>query len=451
MLAIAAGACAARAPQPVGPVVSPTGTVYAAGTPPRSTRYSQTAELYLSQQNWERALHQAQDGIREDPSNPLHWFQAGRAGWRLGRYAEADSLFERAEAVYPAYELDIEPERESAWSLAFNAGVEAYTAGDVQAAIRSWMDACAIFRLRPEAHLNLGRILVSDGRVGEAIEVYRDGIAGMQHEPATRVLDAEARRARGDARAGMEATLEDLLYQQQRYDEAEPLARARLARAPAGIDERMGLARVLDQLGRAAEATELYAAVLDSPDLDAGHLMNLGVGLFHASRFVEAAEAFRRLTTLQPQSRDAWFNYANALFAAQAWPELTQAGARLLQLDPLGETAAIITAKAHLETGDRAAARETIERVGTLPVLLDRLRLRRTESGVTLEGRVQGNVAVPGSPIRLRFEFFGEAGSLGSRVIDVRAPEREATTQLSVTFDAPATWYSYGIGQPAGR
>jgi tetratricopeptide (TPR) repeat protein len=432
-------------------VVSPTGTVYEAGTPPRSTRHSQTAELFLSQQNWERALHQALDGIREDPTNPLHWFQAGRAGWRLGRYAEADSLFERAQAVYPAYELDIEPERESAWSLAFNAGVEAYTAGDLQAAIRSWMDATAIFRLRPEAHRNLGRLLASDGRPGEAIDVYRDGIAGMHQLPATRVLDENARRARDEVREGMEATLEDLLFQQERYDEAEPLARARLARAPAGVDERVALARILDQLSRGAEATELYAAVLDTPDLDATQLMDLGVGLFHASRFVEAGEAFRRLTTRQPQSRDAWFNYANALFAAQAWSELTRAGARLLELDPLGETAAIITAKAYLETGDRAAARETIERVGTLPVLLDRLRLRRTESGVTLEGRVEGNGALPGSPVRLRFEFFGEAGSMGSRVIEVPAPEREATTQLSLTFDAQAVWYRYEIDDDAGH
>jgi hypothetical protein len=217
------------------------------------------------------------------------------------------------------------------------------------------------------------------------------------------------------------------------------------------VDEQVALARILDQLSRGAEATELYAAVLDTPDLDATQLMDLGVGLFHASRFVEAGEAFRRLTTRQPQSRDAWFNYANALFAAQAWSELTRAGARLLELDPLGETAAIITAKAYLETGDRAAARETIERVGTLPVLLDRLRLRRTESGVTLEGRVEGNGALPGSPVRLRFEFFGEAGSMGSRVIEVPAPEREATTQLSLTFDAQAVWYRYEIDDDAGH
>jgi tetratricopeptide (TPR) repeat protein len=431
--------------------VSPTGIVYEVGTPPRSTRYSQTAELYLSQQNWDRALQQALDGIREDPTNPLHWFQAGRAGWRLGRYAEADSLFDRAQAVYPAYELDIEPERESAWSLAFNAGVEAYTDGDVQAAMRSWTEASAIFRLRPEAHLNLGRVLVSDGRSVDAIAVYRDGIAGLQRLPATRVLDEGARRAREEIRANMEEALEDLLFEQGRYDEAEPLARARLARTPTGVEQRMGLARILDRLGRVAEATELYAAVLATPDLDAAHLMDLGVGLFHASRFVEAGEAFRRLTTKQPRSRDAWFNYANALFAAQAWAELTRVGPRLLELDPLGETAALVTAKAYLQTGDRERAHATIERVGTLPVLLDRLRLRRTGSGVALEGRVQGNGALPGSAVRVRFEFFGDAGSLGSRTVEVVAPERGATLPLTLSFDAPAAWYCYAFGDTASH
>ena len=49
------GGCAASTVT-VGPVVSPTGIVYATGTPPVPTSRSQTATLYLRQDRLDRAL-----------------------------------------------------------------------------------------------------------------------------------------------------------------------------------------------------------------------------------------------------------------------------------------------------------------------------------------------------------------------------------------------------------
>lgn len=444
-LAVVLGACAPGRPAPSGPVVSPTGFVYEPGTPPRETRYSQTALMYLAQERWARAADLALEGTRADPTNPIHWFLAGSAYARLERYADADSMFAVAERIYPAYELDIEPERESAWAVAFNAGVEAFGNGDSEGAMRAWRDAIAISDLRPEAHLNVGKLLAGEGRYAEAIAAYEGALASLDRRPATRFLEADALRRRGEMRGETEADLLQLLVVEGRWAEAEPLARRQVERDTTSVDARSQLARILDMQGRAEEASEIYQALLSEETLESVHLVNLGVGLFHQEKFREAGEAFRRLTEVQEESRDAWFNYANALFAARAWADLARVGERLVELDPLGENAALITARAHLENGDRQRALRGIERAEAAPIHLDQLRLRRSSDEVTVQGRVQANAAEPGTPVRLRFEFFDTSGVRGSETVTVVAPAPGETPELNVTFRGPATWYRYEV------
>ena len=109
------------------------GFVYELGTPPVRTRFSQTATLFLTRGFLERALELALQGVDAEPENPIHYLLAGRAHARLAQYGEADAMFTEAQRIYPAYELDIEPERESAWIELFNEGIAAYSDGERRA------------------------------------------------------------------------------------------------------------------------------------------------------------------------------------------------------------------------------------------------------------------------------------------------------------------------------
>jgi tetratricopeptide (TPR) repeat protein len=432
--------------------VSPTGIVYEPGTPPEASRFSQTAALYFSKRDYPRALELALEGVRTEPLNPIHFYLAGSAYSLLGRYAEADSMFDLAQSLYPAYELDVEPERESAWTAAFNAGVQAYDTGNVDGAIQAWRNATLIFDLRPEAHLNLARVLASEARYAEAVSVYEAALEGLGKVPATRRLEEEVLRRRAETRIGVEAQVAQLLVLEARYADAEPLTRRELERDPANVEVRSRLARILDLQGRAAEASEIYSALLTEQSLEPIQLLNLGVGLFHASKFHEASEAFRRLTEIQAESRDAWFNYANALFAAQEWEVLARVGGKLLELDPLGENAALIVAKAHLEGGDRDAALRGLQRSDAAPIHLDQLRLERSGGTVTVHAQVHPGAAAPGTPVLLRFEFYGEAGGAGWEAVTVPAPAAGSTSEFTVTHRSPAQWYRYEVRPPpAGR
>ena len=442
---MAVGGCATGVRGPPEPLVSPTGIVYEVGPTPVDTRFSQTAALYLSQERTSRALELAKEGVASDPGNPIHYFLAGQAHARLGEYEEADEMFAEAQRIYPAYELDAEPEREAAWAEVFNAGGEAYAAGDLERTIEAWGQAVVIYDLRPEAHRNLASLLTREGRYEEAIRAYQGGLAGLEKLPATRVLEAEELERREEQKIGMEESLAPLLLITERFAEAEVLLRRQLERDPADTRVQGDLATALMSQGRAEESAAIYAALLSEAELEASELFNLGIALFRSSDFTAAGEAFERLTRLQPLSRDAWFNYANSLFAAAEWESLTQVGDRLIELDPLGENAGLITARAHLESGDREAALRTLERTESALVYLEGLLMRPSDAETSVQGRVIGNVAEAGTPVRLRFTFYGDDGELGAEAVTVSAPPSEESATFEVSFGSRATAYRYEL------
>ena len=102
-----------------------------------------------------RALERALLGVDSDPGNPIHDMLAGFAHVRLAQYDAADAMFTAAERIYPAYELDIAPEREAAWIELFNAGIEAPARGDLEGTIEAWEGAERMWDLLPDASLNL--------------------------------------------------------------------------------------------------------------------------------------------------------------------------------------------------------------------------------------------------------------------------------------------------------
>ena len=445
LVGILLASCAPRVVAPPGPVTSPTGYVYPLGTPPTETRYSQTATLYLTQENVERALEQALDGVAAEPGNPIHYFLAGSCYAQLGQLEPANEMFSEAQRIYPAYELDIEPERERAWALAFNEGIEAYGEGEVETAIEAWSRATVIFALRSEAHRNLAVLLAVEGRYDDAVDVYEQALAGLESRPATRVLTEAEVVERETAVVSIEDELAELLLYSGRYEDAEPFVRAKLERDPANVELRNDLATVLTGQERHTEAAEIYADLLGAEGLEAVELYNIGVALFRSGDYLGASRAFQRLTELQPGSRDAWFNYSNTLFAAGAWPELAAAGDRLLELDPLSETAGLIAARAHLEAGDEAGARSGLERTEGQPVYLEQLQLRPSGTATQVVGRLIGNIAEPGTPLRLRFEFFANDGTVGTQVVTIVAPAPDASESFEVSFGGRATAYRYEV------
>lgn len=445
LTALGAAACVSGPRGPTGPVVSPTGIVYPPGTPPARTRYSQTSALFLYQGRTDRALALAEEGLAADSTNPIHYFLAGASLLRLGRYQDAARMFTEAERIYPAYQLQTEPERAAGWAEAYDAGVQAYEAGNTEAAIEAWRNAAAIYDLRAEAHRNLASLLARDGQFEEAITLYQRALAGLERSPATHVLEEAELAARAEAVAATEASLAELLVYVKRYAEAEPLLRRQVARDSTDVQRWGDLAATLDAMGRSDEAGAIYTSLLSGRDMQSSDLFSLGVGLFRAGDYPRASEAFTQLTRLRPDSRDAWFNYVNSLLAGKAWAELARAGDRLVELDPLGKNVGLIAARAHLELGDEQEALRGVRRVDAAPVHVEGLRMQAVQEATRVEGEVTGNQAAPGTPLRLRFTFYREATELGSEIVEVTAPPPGETVPFGVLFAMRATGFRYEL------
>jgi tetratricopeptide (TPR) repeat protein len=426
-------------------MVNALGEVYPPGTPPARTRFSQTAALLLVQGHVDRSLEMALEGIAGDSMNPIHYFLAGAAQIRLEQYVEADRTFDRAELLFPAYQLQIEPQRLAAWIQAYDQGVQAYEAGDTEAAMAAWRNAAVIYDLRSEAHRNLASLLARDESFDEAIELYRQALDGLARKPATRLLDSAEVQARADAAAATDESLAQLLMYVNRFEEAEPVLRRQIERDTTNVQLWGDLAAALKGQGKTEEAAEIYGSLLTGRSMESADLFSLGVGLFRAGDYARASEAFARLTGLRPNSRDAWFNYVNALLAGRDWSALARAGDRLVELDPLGKNVGLIAARAHLENGDEPGALQGIRRVDAAPVYVDGLQMQAVEAATRIQGRVVGNQAAPGSPVRLRFTFYQEASELGTQIIELSAPATGESAEFDALFGQRATGFKYEL------
>ena len=429
-------------------MVSPTGYVYELGTPPVRTRFSQTASLYLTQGLLERGLELALLGVDAEPENPIHYMLAGLAHARLLQYGEADAMFTEAQRIFPAYELVIEPEREAASIDLFNQGIAAHADGDVERTIEAWEQAGSMWDLRPDASLNLATLFNGEGRWDDAIWAYRRVVTGLERNPVTRVLTQDEIQQREDLKLSSEQSLTQLLLFTERFAEAEPLLRRHLEGDSTNLEVRGDLAAALHGLGQDTEARAIYAGLLSETGLGARNLFNLGIALYRANDFMVAADAFEQLTGLQPDSRDAWFNYANSLFAAESWESLAAIGDRLTEVDPLGENSALIAARAHLEIGDEQTAAEGLVRTESAPVHVEGLQLRPSAVETSLQGRVVGNTAEPGTSVHLRFTFYGPDGALGTEPLTVSAPPAGVRARFEVSFPGQATAYRYELVSP---
>lgn len=427
---------------------SPIGKEYPPGTPPRESQFTAPAKLNLAQENYQAALTPSLEGIAEDStSNPQHYYLAGAAYVGLGNFAAADSMWDVAQEIYPAYELEIEPQREQAWSEAFNEGVTAYNAGNTQGAIDAWTRANIIYPHRAEGQLNLAVLYTQENSYDEAITAYRQGLDALRNPPQTRTLSPEEEVDRSESLRQIRENLAQLLIFTEQFSDAEALYREMLADNPDNLELQSGLASAIARQGRDAEAGEIYNRLLSAPGLSYDDLFNIGVSLFNAQDYARAGEAFRRVTEMTPNSRDAWYNYANALYAAQDFAALVPIAEKLVQVDPLNENSALILARAYRDTEQNEKALAALQAIQDAPIKVEDLQIRAREGQTSVTGTAIGNKAPAGSPVTLRFTFYSQATELGSQTVTVSAPAEGSSTAFEATLVNPtsATGYSYQL------
>jgi len=124
------------------------------------------------------------------------------------------------------------------------------------------------------------------------------------------------------------------LYQANRIDEAESLARLILQSAPGSLDTVNLLGAIALKRGDAASALSHFTRAIDLQPGFADAHSNRGMALRALGRPAEAFESLNRALAIRPGHGDALFNLALALGDLGRWPEALAAYDELLRIQP---------------------------------------------------------------------------------------------------------------------
>jgi tetratricopeptide (TPR) repeat protein len=452
-----------------------------AQTKPSNSMHTRSAEIYIERANsaaatsernelLAKALEVLAEGIESDAGNPKVWFMVGQAYARMGDAAGADSSFDKAVAIYPEYEPEIEPERLNVWITRYNQGITALQAGDMETAKAHFEAADRIYRGRAEAVVLLGSLREQGGDLPGAEEAYRTAIEITQGPAAGKLEPADRADwiAQEQTAAGRLATL---LAQLGRNDEAIAVYESIVERHPENGALKADLAAQLAAAGRADEAAAIYEDLLANAELSDLAWFNAGVRLYSAEQAELAARAFRKSAELNPYSRDTWYNLGQALYAlsnvietdsavaadpaakaslAGINEELRQVAQRVQELDPANRQSLMMEAQAMRtlsEAASDAAARKErqdqvvamLEEAGAMPFEVSGIQLRVQPESVLVTGRLTNLKLTAGQTVTLDFSLVGEGGeAIATHTVSVTAGEADATTPFEFTVPTGA-------------
>ncbi len=219
-----------------------------------------------------------------------------------------DGDLAQAERLYLAI-LEAEPQQPDALH---NLGVLELHSARPQHALRRLLAALQANPSQPQYWLSCADALT---RLGDAAGLQQLMEAARQQGASAELLSALQARQRGAAEVPAERELEALLalYQQGRYDQAEPLARDLVRDHPRHAAAWKLLAALQRQRGRPLEAlaTLQHAAMLAPGDAEVHG--NLGNALRSLGRLEEAVASYRQALQLQPAFFEVQVNLGNTL------------------------------------------------------------------------------------------------------------------------------------------
>jgi len=374
-----AGACAAAGTGAGGAGASSFPSVSCAeGVPVAPSAGAVTAQRSLLLGRSQEAFTGAQEAATAEPGNPQNQFLLGQTAVAVGNFEEASKAWERTVELCPAFEAEVQQERERGWATAFQVGLEAYQQNDTATAVASWQRANELYTGRPDAYYNLGVVYSQRGDLVQAAQAYREALSIVERMPAD--TSAAEMTSRAETRQN---ALSGLLSVGARQFQAE-------------------------QFGPAIEVFQ-YLTRVDPNSRDAWY--NYALALYKQERWADLAPVAQRVVQIDPLNENARIILFNA-YKGQA------------------EAAAQNTA-AQRDLQNQAL--RTLEAVEALPVQVDEVRFESPEGGQpVLTARVTGNRANAGQQVRLTFTFYGPSGQVGTQTTTVAAPAKGQTTNLQV-------------------
>lgn len=452
------------------------------GARPSDNSYTQSATVHLAQaamlsgpeaeSHYELALQDALSSIEEEPGNPRGYLVAGQAAVGVGDWVQADSMFDRAEDLYPPYADQLVSEREAGWVAAYNLGAEVLNAGDLEAAAEYFEGADMLYQGRAEALMALGSLYTRLGRTEDAAQAYL-GALEILSGPIPEGIDEEQVAQWEEDRRIAAINASQLVAETGDYARAAEMLGDFLAENAGDIDSATELQAItaragfLAQAGQAQEAAAIYDELLARTDLSSADYFQIGVGFFNTGDYAQAADAFERSAEMNPHSRDALLNMVQSLFSqaleleeepesaagaeelAGIYDRIIETADRVREFDPLNRNLLSFLLHAYRAKTEMAERAEAERLRQATQDLFRRYQEQTYEvSGITLTTQGGGQVGISGmltnltgqagESVQLRFSILGEAGqTIETSTVNVSAPAQGEAAEFSTTVPIP--------------
>lgn len=368
-----------------------------------------------------QALEPLRVATQKDPSNARVWLMAGSVQAALGQFAAADSAFDRALQLHPAYSDQINEERHIAWEGAFNTAVGLINEQKSDEGIRALEDAELIFDHRPEAKYYLGLFYMQREEIEKAEKALNDAIAATN----------------GPVRAQLkpEAVAE--------WDQLATNARIKLSNI----------------------------------------VSFRGAQLYDRDQFDSAAVAFRQARTISPASRDHLLNELQSMYARALEVDKEREKAKspalntrarelyssilvlvdtLRTVDPNNEDIFFFSGRSHKMlselTTDAAAKAKHITALSAINAAYEKLsfvvtqvQITESDSTATVAATIQNKKLKAGATGTLTFELLDYTGKvMGSAPVTFTIPAADAANatvpiKVEIPMTSPVAGWRYRI------
>lgn len=346
---------------------------------------------------YQRALEALESAIEMSPNDVAALWLLGEVHIGLGDYVTADAMLTRMVELAPECQERADQTRLGGWVASYNAGLQAFAAGDMARALASFEKANVIHK-DARSYNNAAFIYHEQGEIERAIENYQ-----ISREVATQ---DEPRRA-------ATINLAELLTSIDRVPEALEIYDDYTTSYPDDVYARINHAVLLAQAGERERSAEMFAELTRAEDYTFAEWNELGVGLLRVGAFAEAIPVFQRARDLEPFNKYVMANIVDAQVEARMYAEALPLADTLVSWYPYDRGLYGSLANCLSRTGRAGDALTYLQLREGLSFEFQGVNLSQASDGsYRVRGQLVGAGGSVGQEITVHFEFLGPSGDV---------------------------------------
>lgn len=447
----------------------------------------------------ERNLTQAVTTGKQD-KNPAAWYYLGRYYLMVDDLTGADSAFSKAQGLAPACKEDIALYRRQAWVPVYNAGVQAWQAGNIDSAIVAFRRANLVYQAEPLGFIYLANLFVgreepdSALRKTDAAKYHIDSLVYATRMDSAAKYFRLAVPAATDPKYAKDKrdaffNVARVYHAAKRYDEAKAAYKEYLDSFPNDVQAMASLAGIYLNGGKRDSAMALYGAILSHADAaSASELFGTAQSVLSAvpespdtaamnaactkaqkrkspaltarqiaarcqpaaadtmRKFHELADPQYRLVAQTYEAglkknayyRDALYNAAGISYLIGDTSKVLPLAQRLYAVDPMNRLTLAKIAGGWQLLGKKDSVLYYLTLADSLPVEVTVGDFTTSDKGAQVTGLFTNFRSKPSAPLKIVFDFLDATGAVvASQPQDVPALDAGANQSFKISADTP--------------